>query len=223
VTVQPGTIAVGDCPYQGIGGDQVPPGHDGVTIANRQSVSFSSYGFPGGSSGNRDVTTWVGLNGAWPTAATPPLGGTVAEGFGFPGAWYNNTDFTMQRGRFIALKFRAPVNSSWYGRTSEYTRYGDLQGATSAYSMSVSKCPGQFRAATGAPVDSRCVLGPASKNGIGWTIVNPNVPYLGEFCPLKAGETYYFNMFAADPAGDLSTSLCAVSTCGYKVGSQNIF
>lgn len=223
VTVQPGTIAVGSCPYQGTGGDQVPPGHDGITIANRQNVSFSSYGFPGGSSGNRDVTSWVGLNGAWPSS-TPPLGGTVAQGFGFPGAWFNNTNFFMQRGRFIALKFRAPLDPGWYGRYSQYSRYSYAgQPNTGPYSMSVSKCPGQFREAPGAELPSRCLEGPSAKNGVEWIIVNPNVPYTGSRCALKAGETYYFNLFAADPDGDLNDSLCPGANCEYKVGSQTIF
>lgn len=223
VTVQPGTIAVGACPYQGTGGDQVPPGHDGITIADRQNVTFSSYGFPGGSSGNRDVTTWVGLNGAWP-GTNPPLGGSVAEGYGFPGSWFNNTNFFMQRGRFIAMKFRAPIDQGWYGRNSEYTRYPYAgQANTGPYSMSISKCPGQFRPAAGAELPARCSEPPAAGAGIRWIIVNPNATYNGDRCALKAGETYYFNLFAADPMFNLTDSLCPGANCEYKVGSQAIF
>ncbi len=223
VTVQPGTLAVGSCPYQGPGGDQVPPGHNDLTIAaNRQNVSFSSSGFPGGSSGNRDVTTWVGLNGAWP-GTNPPLGGTVAEGYGFPGAWYLNTNFFMQRGRFISMKFRAPVDVGWYGRASEYSRYSYTgQAFTGPYSMSISKCPGQFRVAAGAELPTRCVEEPNSKRGLRWIVVNPNATYSGDRCALKAGETYYFNFIAADPDADLSVSLCPGANCEYKVGSQAV-
>jgi len=225
IVVQTATVAIGSCPF----GEQVPPtNHDGLTIASRQtSATFTM----GTSLGVRDVTSYVSILGAHPGDVTLfgrflPFPGSVAEGFGYPGNTGLQNQMQLERGKFVAMKFRAPQVSAtpWVGVRVPLQRFVPASPGTSSV-FSISPCPGQFRAVPEVPLPAACVVRPDTKTGIDAVIVSASGSgYAGMSCPIKAGETYYLNIIAADPAGNLTQSLCegTSSYCNVRFAKPNL-
>ncbi len=220
VTVSPAPIVEGSCPF----GENVPPGHDGLTIADRQTQSFISNPTP---SGIRDVTAWTSLFGTnvggivWPGPINLPSPGSPGLGYGWPGTNISQFYYRMDRGKFIALKFRAPdasVPSPWIGITSGMNTYS-APVAGAPVTFAVAPCPGQFRNSIGAPLPPACVTPEpnSTKMSLTFIVVDPDVPYNGEHCPLEAGKTYYWNIIAADHRTNLQTSFCPSSYCEHRM------
>jgi hypothetical protein len=224
ITVQPTPIVQGSCPY----GENVPPtNHDGLTIASRQTTTPVSNGNNG--SGLYPATDWshfFGVSTGGSVLGRPLTSpGSTAQGYGFPGRFIGQTYFQLDRNKFIALRFRAPTpdanpvgNPVWTGVVSALGLY-TAATPTSALSLAVAPCPGQFRDAPGAALPPACVVtNPNSvKDRINFVIVAPGVPYNGASCPIEAGKTYYFNVMAASPAVSLTTPLCSTTTCNYRM------
>ena len=223
VTVSPAPIVEGSCPF----GENVPPiSHDGLSIANRQTQSFISNPSP---SGIRDVTTWTSLFGTntgglvWPR--TLPSPGPASLGYGFPGTNISQFYYRMDRGKFIALKFRAPQPDAqpqtvplWTGISSGMNTYS-APVAGAPVTFAIAPCPGQFRSVAGASLPPQCVTPDpnSTKMSLTFIVVDPNIPYTGAHCPLEAGKTYYWNIIAADHRTNLQTSFCPSTFCEHRM------
>ncbi|HNR91677.1 MAG TPA: hypothetical protein PKO41_04535 [Dokdonella sp.] len=218
ITVPPSQIIVtGDCPYVDGNGDMVPPGHDGLTMASRQtSINVLQNGYQG--NGNKDASLYTNLFGVHVGGVTiggRPVGtpGDLAQGYGYPGTYGNNFVWRIDTGKFVALKFRAPSTPDWKGVASTVRTYSPTTNSTPV-SWAIAPCPGQFRSVqpgvNGVPLGAPAIdLPPACVDSFGGTkgsgvmtiVSDPNDPYpiaLGK-CPLTMGKTYYINIMAVDP------------------------
>jgi hypothetical protein len=224
ITVQPAAVVQGSCPF----GENVPPtNHDGLTIANRQTTSQVTNGINGG--GLYPATDWSHFfgtsTGGFVSPRTLPSPGTTAQGYGFPGRFIGQTYFQLDRNKFIALRLRAPQpdanpnsNPLWTGINSAVGKY-TAATPTSGLTFAIAPCPGQFRAAPGAPLPSACVVQDpnSTKLAHNFIIVDPGIPYSGDKCPLEAGKTYYYNIMAIRQDDSLLTSLCTTTNCNYRI------
>lgn len=218
ITVPPAQIVVtGDCPYVDGSGDMVPPGHDGLTTASRH-LTVSATNGPNGN-GNYDALNYTSLylaNAGGGTVGGRLLAspGSANEGYGWPGTYFNNVTKSIQTGKFVALKFRAPSHMSWKG-ISFFLRTWSPEFNGVGVTWAIAPCPGQFRSVVpgqsgvpaGSPqvnVPAACVANDPATKGTGiYTIVSdPANPYtftgFGAKCPIEMGKTYYLNMIAAD-------------------------
>lgn len=226
IRVSPATVAAGSCVF----GEQVPPGHDGLSVsANRQLITTASDGAFGGN-GIKDVTLWTSLfgttTGGFVSPRTLPSPGSPAQGYGFPGTFTSVFQIRVDRGKFIALKFRAPTpdpnptgNPLWTGIASNLgSAAPQSQGAPATYA--IAPCPGQFRSVSGAPLPPQCVKVGSSKSILTFVFVAPGVAYVGDKCPLLEGQNYYFNIITADPEESqgltFENSFCTSSYCNVK-------
>lgn len=231
VTVLPATVAPGSCPYPA----GTLPGHDNITIANRQTTTRVTNGINGVVPAQA-VTEWTHIFGVTTgtTNVTPrqlPIPGPVAQGYGFPGPFVGQTYFELDSGKFIALKFRAPApdsnpsgNPLWTGIYTDVRTY-TAAAPTSALTFSVAPCPGQFRSVPNAPLPPACVVQEPNgfKGSQSFILVDPGIPYTGNLCPIELGKTYYWNMMATDIRGPLSNSLCGNTTCFYRMSKNPLF
>ncbi len=252
ITVPPAEIPLGDCPYvDGNGNDAVPPGHDGLTLASRQSVVTVTANGPTGV-GPYDGLLYTSMyrvhtggNVVGGRLLASP--GSSAQGYGWPGTWYNNMTYSITSGKFIALKLRAPSDPSWKGISFNLRTYSPEGLNNTAVSWSIAPCPGQFRSVVpgqlGVPVGSSeitlpsaCKMNVSSTKGTGiYAIVSdPAAPYtstgFGSKCPITMGKTYYLNIMAVDasqpghldPANALQNSWCPGSACLMRNGSAGL-
>lgn len=198
--------------YDCIENQTVPEGHDGLTMANRMTIGFdhSGHRYPTFGTSIFDLTQYNSIV-RFPTAAAGP----AEEGYGFPGSADMRTQLNVEPGKFFALKFRVPMDSSFYGRFGSLSflpahptpnNPENYVGTNAGVSWSISKCPGQFRNVAAAPAmrsddcSHRSGDHTSVEARIMWIIEDPTRPYqrpetsFQDRCPLTPGETYYLNV-----------------------------
>ncbi len=234
ITVQPATVAAGNCPY----GEQVPPeNQDGLTLSSRQTmVTVNEAGYQGNNA--KDATLYAALFGVHTGGnLTPtdilPTPGPSSEGYGYPGTHGNNFQFRIESNKFMALKFRAPQVSAtpWQGVMVGFSPYSATTQGT-AYTAVIAPCPGQFRSTALVNIPAACVMPASSGTELGrlltmFTAPNGTVP--AGYCPLELGKTYYLNLISAnvETQGALTTTLCAQtapgSSCNARIARSSMF
>ncbi|WP_440225637.1 hypothetical protein ACQQ2N_10345 [Dokdonella sp. MW10] len=228
VTVQPATVAVGDCPY----GDQVPTdGHDGLTMAKRQLQVTTTGQHAYNGAGLKDGTAYINLFGAYGGGGVIggrliPSPGPVSEGYGHPGIHGSLFGYRINQGEFLALKFRAPRagEPAFKGLRNQIKPYSTSSVPGTLVSMAVAPCPGQFRSTQISPIPPGCIVNAGQEGASLATVVTvANAPYNGDQCPIEAGKSYYLNIIAVNastpgslnPANAQSNWLCTTPTAAW--------
>lgn len=251
ISVPPAEVPVGDCPYVDVNGnDAVPPGHDGLTLASRQTTVQVTQNGPNGS-GMYDSLFFTSMylvnsGGATVGGRLLPSPGPSTQGYGWPGIWTNNMTYVISTGKFIALRLRAPSEALWKGISYNLRTFSPTSNGT-AVSWSIAPCPGQFRSVVpgqmGVPLGSSeitlpsaCMMNVSATKGTGiYAIVSdPADPYtltgFGSKCPITMGKTYYLNIMAVDasqaghldPNNATQNSWCPGAACNVRNGSANL-
>ena len=216
ITVLPATVVEGSCPF----GEQVPPiNHDGLTSLNRQTTTQVSNGYQG--PGLKDATLWTSLfgvtTGGWIAGVTLASPGPSNQGYGFPGTHGNQTYFRMNRGQFIAMKFRAPAAGTNWTSVRANLNFYSADSPSSQATFSIAPCPGQFGRCLGLTAVA-CVTNNPKARRARWdssSLIEHS--YTGEQCALEQGKTYYWNIMAINQAQSLQNSLCVATTCNYRM------
>ena len=172
----------------------------GLTDAMRQPTATISTGLNTGV--GIDVLNYTSVFGF--ANNTFPAGNPDNVGFGFPGSYYADTEFGVQKNKFIAMKFRAPSNSSWL---NEVARMRFFIG-TAYTQIAIGQCPGQFGTDTNFPVNASCRVAGKGEDLI-WNITQA----VTGNCQLVPGNTYYLNVINASNMSDLTQSTCSSSSC----------
>lgn len=176
---------------------------NGLTDAMRQTtVSVSGGLLPGN---DIDALNYSSLFGVSPN--TSPSGDPDIQGFGFPGNNRTRISLTnIARGKYLALKFRAPSNVAWnHVRGSHFLIPGD-----SFTLAAIAPCPGQFASDTNYPMNnSACRV--YGEDQINAQIESGSI----SGCALIPGHTYYLNIIKAGNNNftNLTTPTCSGSTC----------
>ncbi|TDR20810.1 hypothetical protein [Marinicella litoralis] len=156
----------------------------------------------------------------------PPPAGT-SEQFGqtyvgvtgqqFGDATSSSANFSIDKNKYVALQVTAP--------TSLYLRKNSFEQPTAnftpaSYTVSLSKCPGDFNVSSNDVGRGRCVVGGQQAGGsttpvLRWTTkTNPTSTDLALKCVLDPGDTYYLNIIHATTP-PYSQTVCSDSTkCG---------
>jgi hypothetical protein len=174
---------------------------NGLIDANRMSTGTVSGGlYPG----TRDFLNYTSVFG-FSTGTVDP-GDPDNQGFGFPGDNRTSVTLTVQKNKFIAMKFRAPSANAWSGIRGSY-----LGQPVAAYSLfAIAPCPGQFASDPNYPMDNNLCRGIAKSSSLSAAIDHPT----GSQCVLTKGKTYYFNVIQATGFNNLTNASCSSSSCG---------
>ena len=181
----------------------------GLTDAMRQATATVASGLHTGA--GIDVLNYTSLFGF--ANNTFPSGSPDNAGFGFPGSYYADTEFGVQKNKFIAMRFRAPSNGSWQG---EVARMRFFIG-TAYTQIAIGQCPGQFGTDANFPNNGGCRVAGKGED-LSWNIPPPSTGN----CELVPGETYYLNIINAFGTTDLTQSSCGSSTCSLGISHTGI-
>lgn len=180
----------------------------GLTDAMRQPSGNVTLGLHPGT--GIDFLNYTSVFGFAPN--TYVAGNPDTAGYGFPGSYYADTQFSILKNKFIAMKFRAPSNPSWIGETAKMRFVPDL-GFTQ---ISIGKCPGQFGSDANFPMNGACTV-VAKQQDLNWMITTGSTSN----CKLEPGEIYYLNFINAS-GSDLTQSTCPSSACSLRVNHTGI-
>lgn len=207
VTVVHGTAPVLD--YCSSVSQLTSPPHS-LTEAQRQLTGNSSGGNPAGT--GLDFTRYSAIFGS-----SPDTGGTVAEGFGFPGTNRSLTNLGLQRDKYTSLQFRVPTGATWLNKVGAFAMIPN--GAATWFA--ISRCPGQFSqdavwAWSAANAASQVCVQQADQQTLPWKITTSASE--GN-CRLIPGETYYLNIMQSNHP-QMGTSTCSSSICTPRIASS---
>jgi hypothetical protein len=144
---------------------------------------------------------------------TYPTGSPDNVGFGYPGSYYADTEFGIQKNKFIAMKFRAPSNPSWF---DESARMRFFIG-TAFTQIAIGQCPGQFGSDANFPNNASCRVAGKGEDLI-WRITTAATGN----CQLVPGKTYYLNIINSSNNTDLTQSTCQSSSCSLGISHTGI-
>lgn len=181
---------------------------NGLTDAMRQLAGTVTGGTMPGT--NIDFTNFTSVFGVKPNVYPP---GTVdTAGYGFPGTNRTNVQIGLQRGKYISLRFRAPINTispnNWINTTGAFQVIPNGAFTLAA----IAPCPGQFSTDTNYPINPTCTITGKGSN-LGWIVT----PSSTSGCKLVPGNTYHLNLIQATGTGTLTTPTCPTTLCSPKV------
>jgi hypothetical protein len=181
---------------------------NGLNDADRQSTGTVAGGlYPG----TRDFLNYTSVFGF--STGTFTAGDPDNQGFGFPGDNRTSVTLSVQRNKFIAMKFRAPSAPIWHGVANTF-----LGQPVAAFSLfSLAPCPGQFANDSNYPMNNLC-RGIAKSANVNESIFSGT----GSQCILVPGNTYYFNVIQASGFNNLTNPSCSSSSCGviFNIGGS---
>jgi hypothetical protein len=181
----------------------------GLTDAMRQPTGTVSTGLnPGVGIDFLNYTSVFGF-----ANNTFPAGNPDNVGFGFPGSYYADTEFGVQKNKFIAMRFRAPSHSTWL---NEVARMRFFIG-TAYTQIAIGQCPGQFGTDANFPNNASCRVAGKGEDLI-WNVTAGTTGN----CRLVPGNTYYLNVINSSNMSDLTQSTCASSSCALGISHTGI-
>lgn len=203
VTVLHGTAPVVD--YCSAVTQLSSPPHS-LTVAQRQTVGTATGGI---TSGAVDFTNFNSVFGV-----ATNVGGTAAEGYGFPGTNRSLTELRIERDKYVSLRFRAPLTPAWTNIPGAFFTY-PVASVTSW--VAISRCPGQFAQDavwSWSPVNAAsqvCLRQP--EGPLSWIVTNSTSH---ENCQLIPGNTYYLNIMQSNTPA-MNQTFCNSSSCNLKL------
>jgi hypothetical protein len=173
---------------------------NGLSDAGRMATGTVTGGlYPG----TRDFLNYTSVFGSYPGVVD--AGDPDNQGFGFPGDNWTSVTLTVQKNKYISMKFRAPSANAWDGKQGTF-----LGQPVAAFTLfAIAPCPGQFSTDSNYPMVGNCQAIAKSSN-LNYKITAG----ASAQCKLIPGNTYYFNVIQANGFNNLGTASCSSSSCG---------